>query len=173
MIITSARTTTLTSTLTKVVYVTRKVQADLLAIQDLYDYFPESYAQDIIHDIRHFLDEEVIDRVKFIWIEVGGNRVLEELEYRVIAGGIGLADHRPGGIRYQWQLEQTDFKVRMKYNKRWDNMYEPQKVAIRNGLNLPWGPAGQLDYSGGHWVADRTYSQDGYGLVRRRFTSDW
>ena len=171
MTITSTRTTTLTSTFTKIVYVTQKVQADLLSIQDLYEYFPEGYAQDIIHDIRHFLDEEVIDRVKFIWIQAGGIRVLDELEYKVITGGIGLADDRPGGIRYRWELTQADFSVRLTYNSRWDRMYEWERAEIRKGLSLNWGPAGQVDYSGGHWVTDRTYSRNGYGLERRRFTS--
>lgn len=114
MTITSTRTTTLTSTFTKVVYVTQKVQADLLSIQDLFEYFPEGYAQDIIHDIRHFLDEEVIDRLKFIWIQAGGIRVLEELEYKVISGGIGLADNRPRGYSVQMgarpsRLQRADY----------------------------------------------------------------
>ena len=168
---TSTRTTTHTITLTKIVYVTQKVQADLLSIQDLYEYFPEGYAQDIIHDIRHFLDEEVIDLIKFIWIQAGGIQVLEDLEYKVITGGIGLADDRPGGIQYKSGLAQADFQVRITYNNRWDGMNESERAAIREGLNLRWGPAGQLDYRGGRWVVNRTYSRDGYGLERRQFTS--
>ena len=38
--------------------------------------------------------------------------------------------------------------------------------AVREDLILKWGPAGQLDYSGGKWTTDRTYSRDGYSLVR-------
>lgn len=168
---TNTRTATHTSTLTKIVYVTQKVQADLLSIQDLYEYFPEDYAQDIIHDIRHFLDEEVIDRVKFIWIQPSGIRVLEEFEYRVIASGIGLTDDRPGGIRYKWELTQSDFRVRITYNNRWEHMAEWERNEIRKDLNLNWGKAGQLDYSGGRWTTDRTYSIENYGLERHRFSS--
>jgi hypothetical protein len=169
--ITSTRTTTLTSTFTKILYVTQKVQADLLSIQDLYEFFPEGYAQNIIHDIRHFLDEEVIDKVKFTWIEDGGIRVLEELEYKVIRGGIGLADERPGGIWFRWDLANAEFSVRITYNNRWNQMEGWEKAEVRKGLKLNWGPAGQLDYSGGQWITDRTYSKNGYGLTRRGFTS--
>ena len=58
---TSTRTASATSTVTKIVYVTRKVQADFLAILETYGYFSEAYAQNIIHDVRVFLDEEVIE----------------------------------------------------------------------------------------------------------------
>jgi hypothetical protein len=95
---TATRTATQTSSLTKVVYVTRKVQADFLAIMDTYNYFDEDYARKLIADVRTFLDEDVIDAVKFVWKQRGTNTVLEEIRYTVIAGGIGLADDRPGGI---------------------------------------------------------------------------
>ena len=64
---TATRTATQTSSLTKVVYVTRKVQADFLAIIDTYNYFDEDYARKLIADVRTFLDEYVIDAVKFVW----------------------------------------------------------------------------------------------------------
>jgi len=59
--------------------------------------------------------------------------------------------------------------VRVTYNTRWKDMAEREKSTIRKSLGLNWGPAGQLDYSGGTWTTDRTYSRDGYGLVRQRF----
>ncbi len=167
---TSTRTTTQTSTLTKVVYVTRKVKADLLAILDTYGYFSESYAQDVIHDVRVFLDEEVVDRVKFVWTRPGGSYVLEELDYQVTSGDVGLADDRAGGIKYRDDLGGADFRVRVTYNSRWRSIGAQGQAAIRADLSLQWGPAGTLDYSGGRWVADRTYSRDGYGLSRSRFT---
>ncbi|HEX6899069.1 MAG TPA: hypothetical protein VF789_05120 [Thermoanaerobaculia bacterium] len=154
---------------TNVVHVTRKVQADILAIGDTYDYFTESYAQDVIHDVRIFIDEEVIDFVKFIWKSTGTSRVLDELRYKVVSGAVGLADDRPGGIRYNPVLARADFSVRITYNSRWKSMDKNAQEEIRSRLELTWGPAGLLDYSGGRWVADRTYSMDGTGLVRERF----
>jgi len=166
---TSTRTATATSTVTKIVYVTRKVQADFLAILDTYRYFPEDYAQDLIHDVRVFLDEEVIDHVRFVWTRPSSTYVLEELYYTVVEGGVELADDHSGGIRYQAALAKASFHVRVTYNTRWKDMAEREKRAIRENLDLNWGPAGQLDYSGGTWTTDRTYSRDGYGLVRQRF----
>lgn len=167
----ATRSITQSSTLTKVVYVTRKVQADFLEILDTYGYFGEAYAQKIIADIRLFLDEEVIGSVHFIWRKNNSNYVLEELKYTVIAGGIGLADDRPGGITYRVDLQSADFEVRVRYNDRWRNMPEVEKQAVRNRLVLNWGPGGRLDYTGGTWTTDKTYSQDGSdGLVRARFT---
>ncbi len=170
MATTVTRSTTHTSTLTKIVYVSRKVQADLLAIQDLYEYFPENYAKEIVSDLRHFLDEEVIDRVKFVWIKAGTTIVLEELEYVVVVGGLGLADDRAGGIRYATDLSKARFQVIAIFNSRWLSMDENQKGVVREGLRLNWGPAGQLEYSGGKWADDRSYSSDGYALVRRHYT---
>ena len=95
---TATRLATQTSSLTKIVYVTRKVQADFLAIMDTYGYFSEDYARNLIADVRTFLDEDVIDAVKFVWKSVGINEVLEEIRYVVITGGIGLADDRPGAL---------------------------------------------------------------------------
>ena len=166
---TSTRTATATNTVTKIVYVTRKVQADFLAILETYGYFPEDYAQHLIHDVRVFLDEEVIDHIRFVWTRPGSTYVLEELKYTVVAGGIELPDDHSGGIRYQSALAKASFHVEVTYNSRWKDMAEYEKSAIRESLNLKWGPAEQLDYSGGKWTTDRTYSRDGYSLIRQRF----
>lgn len=170
MTTTRTKSTTQTSTLTKVVYVSRKVQADFLAILDTYGYFPEDYAKRLINDVRVFLDEEVIDRVKFVWIQPNSDYVLEELEYIVFVAGVGLADDRSGGIRYQSELANASFNVRVTHNERWKSMSEMEKDEIREDLQLKWSPAGQLNYSGGNWINDRTYSKDNYGLSRKRFT---
>lgn len=167
---TATHTATQTSSLTKVVYVTRKVQADFLAIIDTYNYFSEDYAIKLIADVRTFLDEDVISAVKFIWKEAGTNDVLEEIRYVVISGGIGLADDRPGGIRYNPALKSADFTVYVTYNNRWNNMNDQQKQAVRDALKLPWGPAGTLNYNQGSWQTDKTYSSGDYGLSRHRFT---
>ena len=169
---TGTQSNTQTSSLTKVVYVTRKVQADFLAIMDTYGYFSQDYATKLIADVRTFLDEDVIDAVKFTWKETGTNNVLEEMRYMVIAGGVGLADDRPGGIRYFATLKDADFTVYVTYNSKWKNFSDEQKEAVRGDLVLSWGPSGSLNYSKGSWgVADKTYSQNGQdGLSRQRFS---
>jgi hypothetical protein len=171
MAATSTRTTTQTSTLTKVVYVTRKVQADFLQILDTYGYLAEAYAQNIISDIRVFLDEECLSKIHFIWLKSNTAYVLDELQYEVIAGAVGLADDRPGGIQYREDLASADFRVRITYSSRWWSLPQSEKGTVLNRLSLSWGPGGQLDYSGGKWTADKTYSLDGKdGLTRSRFT---
>lgn len=167
---TSTRAATSTSTLSKISYVTQKVQADFLAILDTYGYFSAAYAQQLIHDVRVFLDEEVIDRICFVWTRPDGRTVLEELKYTVVAGRAELADDRAGGITYRPELAQASFQVRVTYTARWQNMPETEKNTLRKELELKWGPAGQLNYRGGQWSDDRTYSRDGYGLTRQRFT---
>lgn len=164
------RSTTQTSTLSKVIHITRKVQADLLAILDHYGYFSDDYAQKLINDIRVFIDEEAIERVKFTWTRSGSNVVLEELDYKVVLGNIGLADDRSGGIGYRFELATASFQVRITYSDRWRKMSEDQKELIREDLKLEWKPANQLDYSGGQWSSERSYSRDGLGLSRSRFT---
>ena len=164
----NTKTTTYTSTLQKIIYVTKKVQADFLAILDSYGYFSEKYATEIINDIRVFLDEGVISKIKFVWTEKGINNVLEELDYIVIANGIGLSDERSGGICYRPELAKANFHVRVIYNERWPELRD--EIVRENLLKLKWGSAGDLNYSGGKWFTERTYCQDGYGLTRSRFT---
>src|SRR5260370_38455804 len=138
---TSTRTATTTSTVTKIVYVTRKVQADFLAILDTYRYFPEDYAQDLIHDVRVFLDEEVIDHVRFVWTRPNSTYVLEELNYTVVAGGVELADDPPGGIQYHGALENASFHVRVTCNNRAKEMGAGGKRALTAALDLESEPA--------------------------------
>jgi hypothetical protein len=155
--------------MTKVVYVTRKVQADLFALVDTYGQMTEDYAQKLIHDLRLLLDEEIIDRIDFLWTWAGTNQVVGAYSYRVIAAGMGLVDDRSGGIRYDPALQESKFAVRIYHNTRWYQLTDEDREAIGTQCWLPWGPGGQLDYSRGSWTLDRTYSKDGYGLGRQRF----
>lgn len=170
MATTQTRTATQTSTLTKVVYVTRKVQADLFAIVDTYSQITQEYARKLIHDLRLFLDEEVIERIELVWTKPGTNAVVGAYAYEVIAAGIGLADDRVGGIRYDGALAGAAFAVRITRNARWAGMTLDERSAIEAGCELRWGPAGYLDFSLGAWASERTYSKEGYGLGRHRFT---
>ena len=95
--------------------------------------------------------------------------MLDALRYVVVNGVVGLADDRPGGIRYNLTLALADFRVRVYYNSRWAEIEETERNSIRRDLTLTWGSAGQLDYRGGRWVDHRTYSMDSKGLVRNRF----
>jgi len=167
---TLTRTGTQTSTLSRVVYVTRKAQADLFAIVDTYRQISEAYAVDLVHDLRIFLDEELIERIDFLWVWPGTNLVMGAYSYRVIANGIGLVDDRSGGIGYDRTLAQSKFDVRVYYNARWSALSQQEGQTISDRLAMPWGPGGQLDFSRGSWGADRTYAKDNYGLARQRFT---
>ena len=166
---TLTRSGTGTMPYTSVVHITRKVQTDMLEIGDTYAYFTEKYAQDVIHDVRIFIDEEVIEKVQFVWLKAGTTQVLDALRYVIVKGAIGLADDRPGGIHYNPILASADFHVRVSYNSRWTTMSESERNLVRSRLTPGWGSAAQLDYSGGRWVDDRTYSMDSQGLVRNRF----
>jgi hypothetical protein len=167
---TQTRTATQTSTLTKVVYVTRKVQADLFALVDTYGQITQEYARKLIHDLRLLLDEEVIERIDLLWTRPGTSQVVGAYAYLVIAAGIGLADDRAGGIRYDPTLAGAEFSVRITNNARWYQMTDEEQGAIEGQYELPWGPAGYLDFSCGSWGSERMYSKEGYGLGRQRFT---
>jgi hypothetical protein len=168
---TQTRTATQTSTLSRVLYVTRKVQADLFALVETYRQVSEEYAKNLIHDLRILLDEEVIDQIRFVWTVPGTNLVIGAYSYKVIATGVGLADDRSGGIGYNSALQQAEFKVRVDYNARWYAMTDTGRAAIMKDFSLSWGPGGSLDYSRGRFEAERTYSKDGYGLGRERFAT--
>ena len=165
------RTAAATTTIAKIAYVTRKMQADFLAILDTYTYdgYSESYAREIVEDIRRLLDEEVLETISFVWTQKWSNRVLDTLRYSVVTGEATSDNDRSGGISYRSVLAEADFRVRLNYNQRWKNMSQSERNSISADLNITWVSGGHLDYSSGTWTTDRTYSKDGYGLVRQRF----
>lgn len=166
---TRSASATQTSTLTKVVYVTRKVQADLFNIVDTYNQITQDYAEKLIHDLRILLDEEVLDRIEFLWTYRSTEIVLGAYAYKVIGDGIGLADDRAGGIRYDAVLQSCDFSVRIFRNAHWRQMSTASKQSITDQCDLNWSPAGPLDYSRGTFTSGRMYSKDGLGLNRDGF----
>ncbi len=170
MTMTLTRTGAATTTYERIEYVTRKVRADLFAIVDSYRYFDERRATNLIADVRTFLDEEVLDRVQFVWLRRGTQVVLEEFRYVVLADGSGCVDARSGGVPYRPELASADFRVQVTYSDRWTRLSDAEREAIRKRLVLSWGPAGRLDYAGGSWVTDRAYAKDGYALERKQFT---
>lgn len=170
MTATYARSASESATLTKVVYVTRKVQADLFALVDTYAQISVDYAIDLIHDLRILLDEEVLDRIDFLWTRPWTDRVVGAYSYKVLSGDIGLVDDRAGGIRYDPTLQGSNFRVRIYYNARWDGFSEEDRLAIKSRCRLSWGPGQALDFSQGSWDPERGYAKDDLGLARGRFT---
>lgn len=166
---TQTRAASQTGTLTSIVYVARKVEADLLAIIDTYGCASESWATNVMHDVRILLDEEVIEKVYLTWTRRGTSEVLDAYSYRVIIGGLGLADDRSGNIRYRQELVSADFYFRIEYKQRWWDLSEEDRADIRRRLHFGWSAGGVLDYSNGQWSSEKTYSKDGFGVARDRF----
>lgn len=167
------RTAAATTTVAKIAYVTRKMQADFLAILDTYTYdgYTEDYALEIVEDIRRLLDEEVLDAISFVWTQKWSNRVLDTFRYSVVTGDVASTNDRSGGVGYYSELADADFRVRLTYNERWENMAKSERDLISEYLNINWVSANQLDYGSGSWTTEKTYSKDGYGVVRKRFIS--
>lgn len=160
---------TSTSTLTKVVYVTRKVQADLFNIVDTYHHITQSDAERLIHDLRILLDEEVLERIDLVWTYKNTSLVAGAYVYKVISADVGLADDRAGGIRYDSILQSSDFGVRIYRNSHWLAMSDADRKAISERCYFKWSAAEVLDFSRGTLSSDRMYSNNGLGLDRERF----
>lgn len=170
MSFTQSRSASQTTSLAKVKYVTRRVQADLLGIFDTYGYYSEEYGLKVIKDLRVMLDDEVINRVDFVWTAKGTNNVLDSLSYTVVRGD-WLPNNDSGGIRYRPELAASvaDFSVVIYRNDRWRDMSEFSKNEVRSRLFLSWESNANHNYGFGWWMSDRTYSKDGYGVERKRF----
>jgi hypothetical protein len=168
----STRTASATTTIAKIAYVTRKMQADFLAIVDTYTYpgYSESDAREIIEDIRILLDEEVLESVSFVWTRKFTNTVVDTFRYSVVTGEATTNNDRSGGVSFRSDLANADFRVRLNYNQRWTDMDNSERNSIYKSLNTDWVAAGSLDYSNGSWTTERTYSKDGYGVIRQRFS---
>lgn len=166
---TQTRERTQTGALSRIVYVARKIEADLLAIIDTYGYSNESWAINVMHDVRVLMDEEVIEKVFLAWTRRGSNEVLDAYSYRVIIGGLGVADDRSGNIRYRPELIGASFNFRVEYKPRWRQLNLADKADIQSRLLLTWAAGGILDYSKGRWTGDKTYSKDDFGVARDRF----
>jgi hypothetical protein len=166
---TQTRERSQSGTLSKIVYVARKVEADLLAIIDTYDYGSEEWATKVMNDIRVLMYEEVIDRIYLAWTRCGTTEVLDAYSYRVIIGGIGIADDRSGNIRYRPELVGADFHFRVDYKPRWWQLAPEDKQDIQERLTLRWTSGGALDYSRGTWRSDKSYCMDDLAVPRERF----
>jgi len=163
------RTATSTLTLTKVVHVTRKVQADLFNLVDTYAQITQDDAETLIRDLRILLEEEVLERINFLWTYAGTNIVVGAYIYKVITAGVGLVDERAGGMRYDATLRAADFRVRIYWNSHWYGMSAADRDAIREKCSFTWTPGEALDFSRGTSTAERTYAKDDLGLARERF----
>ena len=170
MSFTQSRSSSQTTTWARVKHVTRKAQADLLAVLDTYGYYSEEYGLSIIKDLRVLLDDEVIDRVDFVWTKKGTDDVIESLSYTVVRGD-ALPDNDTGDIRYRPELSAAvaSFSVVIYRNQRWRNMPESSKADVRSRLALGWDSDANHNYGLGWWQNDRTYSKGGYGLERKRY----
>ncbi|WP_425619071.1 hypothetical protein NA78x_002802 [Anatilimnocola sp. NA78] len=169
---TLTRSSSATSTLSKVVYVTRKLQADLFNLVDTYSQMTQNHAEKLISDLRILLDEEVIERIDLLWTYKNTNVVMGAYVYKVINAGSGLADERAGGIRYDSILQDCDFGVRIYRNSHWWAMSEADRKAIAAKCQIQWSPGESLDFSRGSVTSDRMYSNNGLGLDRGRFQSN-
>ena len=163
------RTRTATLTLTKVVHVTRKVQADLFNLVDTYAQITQDYAERLVHDLRILLEEEVLERIDFLWTYPDTNVVVGAYIYKVITGGVGLVDERAGGMRYDATLQAADFRVRIYWNSHWYELSSADRDAIRERCSFAWTPGEALDFSRGASTTERTYAKDDLGLARERF----
>ena len=123
----------------KVVYVTRKVQADLFQLAETYGQMTEDYALKLIHDLRVYLDEEVLDEITFLWTRPGTNQVVGAYTYKVLSAGVGLVDDRSGGIRYDPTLRASTFSTEIKHNARWRGMTQDEQDEVRIRAAPPVG----------------------------------
>lgn len=152
---------------TDVASVTRKLRADLVQVLDHYGYFSWDYGEDTIHDLRLMIYHGIIDSVEFTWRAYGSDIVLAAFRYDILLGDNGLADNRPGGIPYRFDLKFVRFDVIVRYNAAGQALSSTDKQNL--GLKLCWGPVGGLDYSTGSWSNDRSYVSNGIGLQRSVF----
>ena len=164
---TRAAVTTAANTYTDVVSVTRKLRADLLQVLDHYGYFSGAYAEQIVHDLRVMVDEDIVEWAQLTWRSPSSNTVLAAFRYTVVLGDIGLADNRPGGIPCRPDLKAAHFNVHVSYNAKGRTMSAAAKAELP--LELRWSPGAHLSYSGSSWSSDRSYASNGTGLKRTAF----
>jgi hypothetical protein len=116
------------------------------------------------------LDEEIIDRVDFVWTKKGTNDVIDSLSYTVVRGN-ALLDDESGDIHYRPELAASlaSFSVVIYRNQRWRGMSDVSKRTIRSLMKDSWEGDVEHNYGFGVWTTDRTYSKGGYGLERKRY----
>lgn len=163
------RTATQTSTYLRVIYVTRKLQADLFNIVDTYGQISQTYATNLISDLRILMDEEVLEWVRLYWTKSNSSDVEFAYEYKVLDGVTGLVDDRSGGVRYRSNLCDYEFGVRICKSSRWYELTTAEQKEIEDRLHFPWGPGSSLRYSKGGFTSERTFAKDDYGLRRSSY----
>jgi hypothetical protein len=166
---TRAATAATTKTYQRILYVTRKLLADLLGVLADKAHFSNEHAKKIVDDIRTLLDEQVLDRITFVWFASSTKIVLRELTYTVRGEGFVGTDAPSGALPYRQDLLDATFQVRVSYNDRWSKLGAEGQQEIRSRLVLAWSSASALTYNNGSTQNEHAYAKDGYALTRTRY----
>jgi hypothetical protein len=162
-------TRTISTLFQQILAVTRSVQTDLFAIQEMYHPFTDDFVKKLVADLRVMMDEDTISRIVVNWVAPGTSRVVDALRYIVEFGEAKRPNDRPGGLAYEPALKNAIVKIRIHDSNHWKQLPKATKLKIAKMLLLPWSRGGTLDYSGGKFVSDRGYGQSQVGISRERF----
>lgn len=166
---TRVATAATTTTFQRIQYVTRKLLADLLGVLADKAHFTTDHATKIVGDIRTLLDEQVLDRITFVWVAPTTQVALREVTYVVRGEGFVGSDAPSGALPFRHDLLDATFQVRIVHNDRWSKLGAEAQKEIRARLVLTWSNASTLAYNNGSRQAEHAYAKDGYALQRSRY----
>ena len=165
----ATRAATTATTYQRIQYVTRKLLADLLGVLADKAHFTNEHATKLVTDIRTLLDQQVLDRITFVWFALATQVVLRELTYAVRGEGFVGTDAPSGALPFRDDLLDATFQVRITYNDRWSKLSSEGQQEIRKQLTLTWSNANALTYNNGSRQDEHAYAKDGYALQRSRY----
>jgi hypothetical protein len=157
----------ITTILDQILNVTRSVNSDMIYLADQYRHLSESEARRYIKDFRVFMNYGVLDDIKLCWTDKYSGKVVDALRYIVEKGEAVRSNDRAGDLPYDTTVAAANFTVRI--NRSLEKLTATERAAMEGELSLSWGPAPDLDFSLGRFVADKTYSQTSIAVRRERF----
>ena len=163
---TFARTYEQTITHVDVRNVMWKIRSDIGQLRIFHSIFSVDYEENLSSDLFQWVYRGYVDQIRFEFYKPSNLIACFAINYLIIRGQILSTNDDAGTIRYL-DLKGTSFRVRITYSQAWLNLSSQEKDAFYTDLNLSWGPLSfELQYSGGSWASDKTYSSNSLGARR-------
>lgn len=163
---TSTITRSATVTHTDVRHVIWKIKSDMFQLRLFHSMFDAEYEEDMAFDLFQWVYRGYTDLIKFQFYNPTTYLAHCEIKYDILRGQVLGSDDDAGSIPFL-NLKGTSFRIVVSTSVAWDRLPDQDKQTFYEGLKRQWGSSNlQLQYTGGSWMQDKTYSNNSFGANR-------
>ena len=163
---TSTVTRSNTITHTDVRNVIWKIKSDMFQLRLFHDMFDAEYEEDMSYDLFQWTYRGYADAIKFQFFNPATYLAHCEIKYDITRGQVTGSDDDAGSIPFL-NLKGTSFRVVITPSASWNTLSPEDRQTFYDTLKRQWGSSNlQLQYTGGSWLQDKTYSSNSFGANR-------